>query len=203
MHTSPPLLFETIRLQHGIPLHLEYHTARLNHTRHALFGTQDVIDLKTYLQEKSFPFVDSPLAKLRLIYNVEGIVSFDLHPYTPKAIHSLSLMEADIHYLYKYLDRSAIDHLWTKIHSAPPSDLLITTDGILRDTTIANIALHHKGIWYTPNTPLLPGTTRARFLEKGLLHLRDIHRDELKDYDRFALLNAMIGFVEYPMAILH
>jgi 4-amino-4-deoxychorismate lyase len=203
MHPSASYLFETICVREGVPLHLDDHSARLNRTRRALFGVQDAMDLNDYFHDHTLPPAPSSLSKLRLIYNVQGVVSFELHPYTPKPMGSLILIEADVDYAYKYLDRSPLDRLWQHIHPASPSDLLITTDGILRDTTIANVALRQEGIWYTPKTPLLPGTTRSRLIDSGMLQARDIHRDDLGRYDRLALLNAMIGFVEYPISILH
>ena len=193
-----PALLETIRLEYGVPQNLSWHTARLNRTRRELFGVTDSLDLLQYLQQHAASLLpQSPLAKLRLIYNDKGIVSIDVAPYTPKTILSISLIEANINYPYKYTDRTALDRL----SALTKDEILITTDGYLRDTPIANIALRRHGIWYTPATPLLPGTTRSRLLSEGILRPKEIHQNTLADYDRLAVMNAMIGFVELPMSV--
>jgi len=207
--------FETIRIQDGTPQHLHYHDLRLNHTRKALFG----IDREITLAEHLTQLPPKGLYRAKVIYNAEH-VSVHYYRYRPKSITTLYLVEADIDYRYKYLDRTPFAKLLsprtplpTVRHTPPPltphpspftlhyslftlhySDTLFTQNGLLTDTAIANIALREDGIWYTPATPLLPGTTRARLLDSGRLQLRDIHRDTLGRYDGFALMNAMIGF---------
>ncbi len=194
----PITLLETIRLEYGVPQNLSWHTARLNHTRRELFGMTDPLDLEPYLQQQEASLLPHvPLGKLRLIYNDGGIVSIDVAPYTPKTIVSIALIEADIDYPHKYTDRANLNRLT----DLAKDEMLITTNGYLRDTSIANIALRRHGIWYTPATPLLPGTTRARLLDEGLLHPKEIHRNTLAYYDRLAVVNAMIGFVELPMSV--
>ena len=209
--------FETIRVQDGIPQHLHYHDLRLNRTRKALFGIEQEIALVDYLT--GLP--SKGLYRAKVIYDAERI-SVHYYRYRPKSITTLYLVEADIDYSYKYLDRtpiaptSLLDAVGLREYAARGCDFsrisatevaapkmlnsiampspLFTQNGLLTDTAIANIALREDGIWYTPATPLLPGTTRARLLDSGRLQLRDIHRDTLGRYDGFALMNAMIGF---------
>ncbi len=210
-------LFETIRIQDGTPQHLHYHDLRLNHTRKALFG----IDRETTLAEHLTQLPPKGLYRAKVIYDAERI-SVHYYRYRPKSITTLYLTEADIDYSYKYLDRTPFAKLLSPRaplptvkhapHSSPftihyslftihYSDILITQNGLLTDTTIANIALREDGVWYTPATPLLPGTTRARLLDSGRLRLRDIHKDTLSRYDGFALMNAMIGFSKQKLEI--
>ncbi len=191
--------FETLRIQGGAPQHLAYHTARLNRTRAAYYGIRDPLDLESYIYNV-VPANDPLPQRLRIVYNASGILSYSLTLYTPRPITAITLVEADIDYRYKYADRTALAAL---LQAHPDTDeILITTDGFLRDTTIANIALRQDGIWYTPADPLLPGTTRARLLNTGQLHERPIHRNTLSDYDRLAIFNAMSGFVQYPLSLL-
>ena len=194
-----PHLLETIRLTYGTPQNLSWHTDRLNRTRRELFGLSDSLDLESYLQRHTASLLPNiSLAKLRLIYNDSGILSHEVSPYVLRMPQSFSLTEAQIDYPYKYADRSTLDRLVASTNR----EIIITTNGYLRDTPIANIALRRHGIWYTPATPLLPGTTRARLLTEGSLHPKEIHQNTLLDYDRFALMNAMIGFVDLPTSIL-
>ncbi len=210
-------LFETIRVQDGIPQHLHYHDLRLNRTRKALFGIEQEILLADYLTE----LPPKGLYRAKVVYDATSISTY-YYSYKPKIIHTLHLTEAQIDYRYKYLDRTPFAKLLSPRaplptvkhapHSSPftihyslftihYSDILFTQNGLLTDTTIANIALREDGIWYTPATPLLPGTTRARLLDSGRLRLRDIHRDTLGRYDGFALMNAMIGFSKQKLEI--
>jgi len=62
------------------------------------------------------------------------------------------------------------------------------------DTSIANIAFYDNGMWKTPKNPLLKGTTRARLIDEGKLIEADIRVNELRNFSKVALLNAMIDF---------
>jgi len=131
------------------------------------------------------------MAKIRYDKSIKSL-SYD--SYTQKPIQHIQIVEATIDYRHKYTDRSKLEAL---LRTHPDADeIILTRGGLLTDTTIANIALRQDGIWYTPTSPLLPGTTRTRLLETGKLQPRDIHRDTLAHYDGVALMNAMIGFSE-------
>jgi 4-amino-4-deoxychorismate lyase len=205
--------FETLALRDGLPLHLDYHTARLNRTRREVFGTTESIDIATYLSYHSIAkiqnpppthlaahFAPSPLHRLRIVYNDTAILSHTLTPYTPKTIRTIHWVESDIDYPHKSTDRIALNALLGAHPSA--DDILIVHNGYVRDTTVANVAFRQHGIWYTPDTPLLPGTTRARLINEGKLFPRSIHRDHLSTYDGFAITNALIGFVQLPLSVL-
>lgn len=94
--------------------------------------------------------------------------------------------------MYKYADRSALDALQTQ--NGACDSVLIVQNGYITDTPIANVAFLQNGLWYTPHTPLLAGTTRARLIDEGRLHVRPIRVDKLSQYEGLALLNAMLGF---------
>jgi len=73
-------------------------------------------------------------------------------------------------------------------------EIIIEQNGYLTDTTIANIAFYDGERWITPAKPLLKGTMRAKLLDEGLLHEKEIKKEDLKNYSQVALINAMIGF---------
>ena len=180
-------LFETIRIENGQAWHLAYHTARFNTTRKALFG----IDTPHNLSDALTKIPPHGLYRARLVYN-DSHITVTYHPYTAKKIRKIKLLSSPISYPYKYNDRTTLD---TLLKSHPTYDeILIIQDGLLTDTTIANIVLQKEGNWYTPKTPLLSGTTRARLLDEGKLIERDIKPSEIDEYDSVALMNAMIGF---------
>ena len=75
-------------------------------------------------------------------------------------------------------------------------------NGLLTDTSIANIALYDGNDWCTPLHPLLKGTKRAELLDKGVLKEKEIKKEELSSFSAVRLFNAMIGWgaIEFPVA---
>ena len=73
-------------------------------------------------------------------------------------------------------------------------EIIIEKEGYLTDTTISNIAFYDGEKWVTPSHPLLPGTMRAKLLDEGFLHKKEIKKEDLKNYSQIALMNSMIGF---------
>ena len=181
------MFIETIRIENGKPAHLPYHQARFDRTRRHHYPKAAVIDLAAAITP---PDIDGIL-KCRILYDRE-ILKIDYTPYTPRPVRTLELVESDIDYAFKYADRAALDALFAQRGDA--DDILIVKNGRVTDTTIANIAFLKNGVWYTPDTPLLPGTTRARLLDEGRLTPVTVTPDVLDTFESFALLNAMIGF---------
>lgn len=101
-------------------------------------------------------------------------------------------MESDISYHYKYANREVLDALKSSVDDC--DDIIIAHNGLLSDTTIANIAFWDGFVWYTPKTPLLEGTMRAYLLKNRKLTTKDIKIDEIDHYCGFAIMNAMVGF---------
>ncbi|NKQ40899.1 MAG: hypothetical protein HF962_04940 [Sulfurovum sp.] len=179
--------FETIHIENAKPRHLKYHNYRLNKTRQELFGINRSIDIANYLT--GIP--SQGLYRAKVIYD-DNNINTNYYIYKAKNIQTFRLIETNIDYRYKYLDRTQLDSL-RETHQ-DSDELIILNDGLVTDTTISNIALRENGIWYTPAKPLLGGTTRARLLDEDKLHLRNIKVSELAKYDGLALMNAMIGF---------
>jgi len=188
-------LFETLRIQDGKAMHLSYHNDRCNQSLKALFTAENAIDLAEHLPDLPV----KGLYRAKVIYDAKSIhATYTL--YRPKKIARIRLVETDLSYPHKYLDRQVLDQALARYPGY--DEILFTRQGLLTDTTIANIALRQEGTWYTPTTPLLPGTTRARLLDEGRLILRNIPASEITRYDGLALMNAMIGFYEIDLSII-
>jgi len=181
-----PLLLETIKVEGYKALNLHYHQKRLNKSQKALFGLAPGIDLASLIDAPS-----EALYRCRILYDTE-IRSIEYLPYTPKKIHTLKIVSATLDYTYKYADRAALNVL-LETHSQY-DDILIEKEGLLTDTSIANIAFYDGHQWFTPKDPLLEGTMRAKLLDEGFLQTKEIQRDDLSSYTQVALMNAMIGF---------
>jgi 4-amino-4-deoxychorismate lyase len=111
--------------------------------------------------------------------------------YSPKNIQKLKLVEIPdgYDYRFKYADRRIIDDLYSKRGDA--DDILMTRQGWITDTSIANIAFRKNDRWYTPALPLLAGTTWKRLIAEGKLIPRPIHSSEIGQMDGFKIFNAM------------
>lgn len=187
---------ETIKLEGGFFSALAFHQTRMDETRAAFFDNPEALSLPLALM-KAGSIPPKGLYRVRVIYS-EIIESIEFIPYEKREVNSLKLIEANIDYRYKYEKRPELNTLFQQKKKC--DDILITQNGFLTDTSIANIALLKEDIWYTPKSPLLKGTKRAALLHHGLIVEADIHQDDLLSYEKVRLFNAMIEFgeIEFP-----
>jgi 4-amino-4-deoxychorismate lyase len=149
------------------------------------------------LNEIDFPKVG--LFKCRVIYDSQ-IRKIEFHPYSLPSIRSLKIIETNITSLaFKLLDRTDYQNAFSK--KGECDDVLMVKNGLLTDTSYCNIALFDGQKWYTPQIPLLYGVNRAQLIENKKIIERNIAIDELKNYQRIALFNAMIAFGEIELEI--
>jgi 4-amino-4-deoxychorismate lyase len=191
---KPDLLFETIRCEDGIAAHLNYHQKRLTSSLQCL-GSKILFDLQTLITP---PQVG--VYRCRFIYDADSY-RIEYHPYTSRVISSLQLVvDNTVHYPLKYTHRDELNSLFERRGTC--DDIIIIKDGILKDTTIANIALQIDGQWLTPQTPLLYGTTRARLIDENLLIPAILTLNDIPHARKVAIMNAMVGFVEIENGII-
>ncbi|RXJ85684.1 aminotransferase class IV family protein [Arcobacter cloacae] len=176
--------FETIRCEDFEVFNLEYHNKRVANT----------IGLNINLQEYIYPISDE-LLRCKVIYDESGIIDVLYYPYKKREIKNFKIIcEDEIDYSKKYLDRENLDKLFEKRDSC--DEVIIVKNGIVTDTSIANIAIFYENLWITSTNCLLNGTTKARLIEEKKLVQKDITLEMLKKSSRMALMNAMIGFDE-------
>ena len=176
------IFFETIRCEDEEVFNLHYHKKRVART----IGMN--IDLEEYIYPPS-----QELCKCRVAYTKDEIIDINYTTYTPKQINSFKLIYDDnISYKYKSTNRKDIDALYKQKENT--SEIIVVKNGLITDTSIANIAIYQNGIWITPKQPLLRGTTRDRLIEEGKLKEEDITVNQLISCEKIAILNAMIGF---------
>lgn len=181
---------ETIRIEDGKAINLGFHNYRFNKTRRDIFECNLPINLADYIQ----PGLYMERTKCRIEYQ-EEVENVEYIPYTVRPVKSLRLVTSDgLDYTYKSSNRQKLDELFKQKGEA--DDILIVRDGLLTDTSIANIALWNGEQWETPETPLLEGTMRASLLGKGKIVPAVIHPQDLSRYSLIRLFNAMVGFGE-------
>ena len=178
------LYFETIKCFDNEVCNLEYHIKRVANT----------IGKNINLQEYIYP-INNELLKCKVIYSEDEIVDIEYSSYTPKSPKIFKIIEDDsIEYKYKYLDRSQIDKA-SKIKK-DADEIILIQKGLVKDTSIANIAIKKNNQWFTPVKPLLEGTVRNRLIEQGYLKEYPITLEDLLNAKEFAIMNAMVDFKE-------
>lgn len=188
------MLLETIRCDFGEALHLSYHQQRLDRSLKQL-GYSTHYDLHALISPPNDTLYRCRFLYDSLQYSVEFI------PYTPRSVTSLKLVYDDtIEYPLKYSDRAHLNTLYEL--RGVCDDVLIVKNGLLSDTTIANIALKIDNRWYTPQSPLLEGTTRARLIDEGFLLTAPLTPFDIAKSSSVAIMNAMVGFFEVENGII-
>lgn len=184
---------ETIRVENGQALYLDLHESRMNATRRQFWPELSPVSLAVELGK--YPLENfKQRTRCRILYDMH-VVSVEFGTYTPRRVSTLRCMEAnELEYSFKYENRSDIDALYAR--RGRFDEVLIVRNGLLTDTTIANIALWNGVQWHTPAAPLLKGTHRERLLDNGVLVPRAISIREVSNYSKICLFNAMLDFGE-------
>lgn len=184
-------LLETIRFEKGRFINLEYHQHRMNNSRKELFNCLDELNIKSLLETKSPPIIESRY-KCRIIYE-HKVENIEFVPYQKHAISSLKLIYCDdIQYEYKYLDREKIIELFNQKGSA--DDIVIVKNGFVTDSSTANLLLWNGAQWTTPKNPLLKGTQRAKLLYENKVVENEVKVIDLPKFIVIRLINAMLSF---------
>ena len=179
------MFIETIKIENGKIYNIEWHNLRCNRTRQDFFNISNVLYLQKHIKAPS-----KGLFRCRILYGIE-IISIEYIPYEPKKFNFFNIIQSNIEYNYKYANRESLNQLKRDFSN---NEVIIEKNGLLTDTTIANIAFYDGHSWLTPKIPLLEGTMRMKLLENGFLKEKDIKSEDIKHFLNFALMNAMIGF---------
>jgi 4-amino-4-deoxychorismate lyase len=173
---------ETIKALDGILYHLEYHQWRLD----SVLQTKKRHELKLLSPPKK------GLYRCRVVYT-QSDIEVEYIKYSKRQVKKLKLIYDDtIEYEKKYEDREKLNQLF--LDKGEADDILIIKNSLVSDTSIANVAFYDGNTWVTPSSALLEGTTRKRLLESGKIVLKEIKAEEIKGFQKIALMNAMIDF---------
>ncbi len=189
------LLIESICCVDGVLKNLHYHNARMNNSRYQLFGCKDVINIS---DSTTIPhYVKKGIWKLRIHYDMTiNYIEYEL--YRKKSIQSLKLLYDDsIDYSFKYADRSHLTQLFEQRGEA--DDILIIKNGFVTDSSSANVVFYDGKEWFTPTTPLLLGTKRAKLLDEGIIKERYITVKDISLFTHISLINAFLDIGDIVM----
>ncbi len=180
-------LFETVCIKNGVIQNVEWHQKRYETSYEKLFLKLPTDRLLTdiFIPDK---FLNG-LCKLRIFYN-ENNSKIEFEKYVSKKIKTLKLVNADdLEYELKYSDRKKLNSLLSQ--KGNYDEVLIVKKGKITDTSYANIVFTDERKWFTPASPLLKGTCRARLLKEKKIEAIDISIKDLARFKGFNLINAM------------
>ncbi len=184
-------LLETIRFEKGRFSNLEYHQDRMNNARRQLFNCKIDINLLSVLQKSSFP-LNNQIHKCRVEYDTD-VIKVELLSYKLPIINSLKLIKCnDIDYRFKYRKRDRLMELYSQ--KGETDDIIIIKNGLVTDSSTANLLFFNGKQWITPTTPLLKGTQRAFLLENEVIQTAIICPTDLQYFEKVRLINAMLRF---------
>lgn len=189
--------FETIRYDNGVLENLSYHQKRVDRC-FAAFGATSSIRLTDIV----FPLhlIKDQLYKCRVKYNLEGATFIEWEPYTTRQIYTIAYVETNgYEYAHKYTDRTWLNNA---LKNAGTDEIILTDKGIIKDASYANLALYNGDQWHTPINPLLQGTKRAALIDQGILTEKEIHINDLAQYEQVKLINAMMTWEESPVVFI-
>jgi 4-amino-4-deoxychorismate lyase len=180
-------LFETIRVINGVPQHLSWHEARMNHARKEIWKSDIPIILGQLITVP--PELSSGPVRCNILYGPE-IQQVIFKKYEKRNIRSLKLVSCnDIDYHFKYTDRSVLEELLA--FRGAYDEIIVVKNGMITDTTLSNLIFYDGRNWFTPSKPLLKGTCRNRLLAMGSLIEQDIRPGDLKKFTGCKLINAL------------
>ncbi len=189
------LFIESIKLVDGIFHRVALHQNRIEKVFTEYFPNNKVIDLNELLLHSNFP--QNGIYKCRIVFD-DSIKQFEFVEYHIRPIKTLKIVETNTKsYPYKIEDRTAINDAFALRASC--DDVLLVREGFLTDTSYANIALFDGSNWFTPEFPLVYGVNRAQLLSEGKIHEKQIKLNDLQNYTRIRLFNAMIEFGEIEL----
>ena len=188
-------LVESIKLKNGIIHNLSYHQGRLNRSMDELFPTAQKIDLMQAIsvseEYKSGTF------KIRVLY-LDTVEKIEIEPYQYRSIQSLKVVyHESIDYHLKYTDRQLLDELFAQRGDC--DDIIIVKNGFVTDSFATNLLFFDGQRWFTPSTSLLKGTKRQLLLDQEIIFEKEIRAENIRNYQKVGLINAMIDFEEMPM----
>jgi 4-amino-4-deoxychorismate lyase len=183
-------LIETIRLNNGIFNNVSYHEQRMKDSLYSLYNAEASIHLQSLLELQQFPA--NGLYKCRVIYDDKNC-RIEFEAYTIRPVNSLKMVtDNDLSYSFKFQDRKGIDEIFNEREKC--DDVLIIKNEQVTDSSYANILFKKGNDWITPSSYLLKGTMRQFLLDNNQIKIDEIQRKDIRKFDGFKLINAMLGF---------
>ena len=128
---------ETMCVEQGRIINLDYHLARIMRTRKHFWNVQASIPVNRLL---AIAATQTERAKLRFEYDGYNIYNLSCTPYNIKKVETLRLViNDDIEYTYKNTNRCVLNQLKSQADGA--DEIIIVKRNHITDTSYTNIAL--------------------------------------------------------------
>ncbi|HDZ6717570.1 TPA: aminotransferase class IV, partial [Mannheimia haemolytica] len=187
-------LFETLSIIDGKVQNLQYHQQRFEQATQEYFGCEPRFSLADILVVPEAS--QRGKVRCRIDYNAtEFELKFFI--YSPKKVERFRLVEVENwDYHLKFSDRKRFDLL----PILQNEEVIILNNGYVSDCSIGNLLFLKQGIWYSPQHYLLKGTQLSKLLDEGKVVLAKIAKQDLHQYEKIMLINALNPFEE-PRAL--
>jgi len=191
-------LVESLKLKDGQLRNISWHQDRLNRAMNEMFPHAEKIDLQRLIAIPEN--CHSGVYKVRVIYG-PTVERVEIEPYIFRTIESLKVVHHEsVNYHLKYTDRQILQELFTQRGDC--DDIIIVKNGLVSDSFAANLLFYNGENWFTPISPLLKGTKRQFLLDCGLIKEEEIREENIRNYEKIGLVNALVDFEEMPVILI-
>ncbi len=191
--------FESIKITDGQLFRIGNHQKRVNRTFIIHFPELKPFSVAEVLKNSELP--SEGTFKIRISYD-ENETTTEIQPYTARKISTLKLVDINsLPSFFKSEMRDVIHEAVTRKEDC--DDIIMVNNGLLTDTSYANIALFDGKGWCTPGKPFLYGSHRDFLLDNGEITEKDIPANEIFNYQKIRIFNGMVEFGEIELEINH
>lgn len=176
---------ETIRLIDGKFRNVEFHNERVKNTFMKFYPDHEPHDLKAITNQLG----RIGNGRVRVLYNSERLKFSISTIFNSKTTHYQLVESPRLRYDFKYYDRLSLVH--TQQQDGSYIEPVFCRNGMITDTSRANLIFREGSKWYTPDTFLLNGCMRQSLLSLCYIQSTPIHRSELNRFNGFKLINAL------------
>lgn len=188
---------ETLKLQNGSLFRMANHQKRVERTFIVNFPGIAPFSLDEIIKTEKLP--ENGTYKIRIIYS-EKAEKIEIQPYTLKSIQQLKLVHIQAgSSFFKSEMRDTIRLALEQKGNC--DDIIMVNNGLLTDTSYANISLFDGSTWVTPKKPYIYGTNRDYLLDMGLIAEQEISANDIFSFQKIRIFNAMIEFGELEIDI--
>lgn len=196
-------LIETLLLQDGTYVMLEEHLERMAHSAEYFDLVFDKSQVEEALQDARQASAREGRARVRLLLDRQGAVSWTTAPLDPIEISAVVLVlgqhrtdPADRFLRHKTTHRALYDDALREAQKQGFSDVLFrNTRDEITECAIHNVIASLDGHWVTPpvSSGLLPGVYRRRMLQEGKISERVFRLEDLLRADAVYVCNSVQG----------
>jgi len=188
-------LLETIRMENLQVENLAAHQFRMDQSSLHFFGHPSGINLQDLVDESiqnpNQSYLNDGIFKMRVVYS-QQLEEVTFMPYKLPEIQSLKLViDDEIDYAHKFADRQKLEQLMLQRGSC--DDIVIVKNGLVTDTSYANLAFFDGNHWFTPDQPLLKGTRRALLILQKKILPTQIRPAHLRFFKKARLFHDPMG----------